>query len=594
MEYLAYLSRYLTVFFLVSGALTLLFYALRSWSRRFKRQISPVKGFFLLSEQMGVMGEVTSYPLYYTTGIGRSGSSDVRIKGKGILRHHAQLFLFKGRWYLEKDQARAQIWVNREKLTGRRQVNHKDVISIPGKNFTFIDERRSAKESGIEYDDINSYDDLSSDREERTPRRVITYFSLYWLISLFQLWVALPEELGFLRNLALILGAVYMLLMMIFARFWVQMFDHFDEAIYLAFAMMSGIGFVLQTRLSLLNRTKPDAWTDMEWYVFLQNDMIKQAIFYFAGIIILPLLIFIFTKTKLLEHIAPLCLWITPGLYLSTKILGRDVAGTGAGLWLVLPGGFTLQLTEFAKITYLIVLAYFFVSKPSFKRQVLFGLWAGINFILILWLPDLGSMMILLPVTLLVYTVMSSEYFKTLLILASGIGLFALAYRLMPYVKRRVHGWLTLWEEVNAQNDQIIRGLQAMTRGGLIGTGLGSAEPRSIPLASSDMVFSFLTEELGLLTALVVVLLFMVILIRAGTAFVVLRDSFTAALILGIASYFFVEASVAIAGVSGLIPLTGVTLPFIARGGSSMLAKWVLVAMILALWNRREERRYKS
>ena len=213
---------------------------------------------------------------------------------------------------------------------------------------------------------------------------------------------------------------------------------------------------------------------------------------------------------------------------------------------------------------------------------------------LMLWMPDLGSMMLLLPVTLLVFNVMTSEYIKTAIILSGGIGIFALAYRILPYVRSRIHGWLTLWTEVNAQNDQIIRGLQAMAQGGLFGLGLGRAEPRAIPLASSDMIFSFLCEELGLLSGIALVMAFVVIWLRAAYAVTRIRDGFSCGLILAVSSAFFVEAAVVIGGCSGLIPLTGATLPFISRGGSSMMAKWILAGILLGLGNRREEERYKS
>ena len=128
------------------------------------------------------------------------------------------------------------------------------------------------------------------------------------------------------------------------------------------------------------------------------------------------------------------------------------------------------------------------------------------NFILIMLLPDLGSMMILLPVTLIVFVVMTSEYLKTGSLLLGGSFIFFVAYKLLPYVQNRLYGWLTLWTETNAYNEQIIFGLQAIARGGLIGRGLGVGNPRSIPLASSDMVFSVIAEEMGILTGLAILL----------------------------------------------------------------------------------------
>ena len=360
---------------------------------------------------------------------------------------------------------------------------------------------------------------------------------------------------------------------------------------FTCFALLMSLGFVMQMRLSLLNRTMPDSpdWNTEKCLEFLSSDMFKQALFPLLCLGIMPLIIVLVSRTKLLERLAPLCLVITPLLYLSSILLGSDVTGTGTRLWIRLPLGLTFQPSEFAKITYILVLAWTFKVRLSFKRQLLFLAWAGFNFFLILLLPDLGSLMILLPLSLVVFLVMTSEYLKTGLILVGGSAFFFVAYQLFPYVRRRIYGWLTLWTETNAQNDQIIRGLKAMARGGLAGLGCGQAEPRAIPLASSDMIFPFLVEEQGLIVGLAIVAIFMALWLRGAHAFIVTRDSFSAALILALASSFFIEAAVVIAGSTGLVPLTGVTLPFIARGGSSMLAKYLMAGLLLGLANRQAE-----
>lgn len=593
LEYLAYLFRYLTALLYGLAAGGLMVYAGKALSKRYRRQFTGVRGFFLLTEGDFDQGKVQSFPLYYTTGIGRAASADIQVKKRGVLRHHAQIFLFKGNWFIDKDADNARIFVNQELLTERRMLRHEDQIRIPGMRFVFIDERHTASESGVDFEATWTEEVLGLSFEKEKPVKSAVCYGFYCAVALFQLFAILPSGLGELRTLALSIAAMYLILTAVFGQIWQRLFRHFDTGIYLALTMLSGLGLLMQVRLSLLNRTQPVSWSGREWFLFLRNDLIKQTAFYFIGMLILPVIVYIISRTRLLEIMAPFCLFITPALYLITRVLGKDVAGTGARLWLELPGGFTIQLTEFAKISFLIVLSYFFMTRPDLKRQLFFAFWAGVQFILMLLMPDLGSMMILLPITLLVFTVMTSEYLKTGILLTAGLSVFALAYQFMPYVRRRIHGWLTLWDEVNAQNDQIIRGLQAIARGGIFGIGPGAGEPRSIPLASSDMIFAFLTEEAGLLTALSVVLLFMVIWVRGVTAFTAVRDAFSASLILGISSYFFIEAAVVIGGVSGLIPLTGVTLPFIARGGSSMLAKWFLAAILLGLWNRREEGAYR-
>ena len=202
--------------------------------------------------------------------------------------------------------------------------------------------------------------------------------------------------------------------------------------------------------------------------------------------------------------------------------------------------------------------------------------------------------MILVPVTLIVFVVMTSEYLTTLLILVGGTGVAAAAYLVMPYVRRRITGWATLWEEVNDSNRQIVYGLQAVGRGGLFGRGLGNGSPDGIYAAESDMIFSVICEEFGLIIGLAIVALFIVIWLRGVNYLMIVRDGFTSSLILGLVSMFFVEAAIVIGGTTGLIPLTGATLPFIAKGGSSLLAKLIMFGMLLGLAARREKGGYRQ
>lgn len=284
----------------------------------------------------------------------------------------------------------------------------------------------------------------------------------------------------------------------------------------------------------------------------------------------------------MLEVLITLCAIVTPLLLLATLVLGNGADSHGATLWINV-GGMSLQLTEFAKITYLIVVAGFFKNRPSRRMQLMFAAWAGLVFFLIMLLPDLGSAMILLPTTLLVYVVMTSEYVTTLLILLAGTGLGGIAFALFPHVQRRIMGWTSLWTEVNDSNRQIVYGLQAMVRGGLFGRGIANGSPGGIPLASSDMIYSVIGEEMGLLACLAIVLIFIIIWLRATRLTILAPDGFRSSLALAAGTMLFVEAVIVIAGTTGLMPLTGATLPLIARGGSSLIAKLLLLGILTGL-----------
>lgn len=561
-----------------------------------RRQKTGAEGYFLLADDHHNRDNLIYYPLYFSTLIGKARSADIRIRARKIKRQHALIYLYNGAWYIQPAHEGAKIALNDKYIDRHRRLKHEDKIQIGKDTFSFIDERRSAKEAGVQYQSLRKIEAELTESVDTAPVIVRVFLVFYLLLSAFQLYTIIPSNLSNLKTTVVVMFFAFSLLLLSSAVLWRGIFLHFDSVTFVALSFLMSLGFILQMRLSILNRTMPtsDAWNETIWLEFLQADIIKQAIFPIIGLIIMPIIMILISRTRIIEKASAMCLVITPLLYIATKLFGRDVAGTGAALWIVLPLGFTVQLSEFAKISYILAFGWFFKNRMTRKKELFFFLWIGLNFLLILLLPDLGSIMILLPLSLVIFTVMTSQYIKTFLILIMGSGAFAAAYQFLPYVRNRIHGWLTLWTEVNAQNDQIIRGLQAIARGGIIGIGMGQGEPRSIPLASSDMIFSFLVEEQGLLTGLAIVMFFMCIWFRGAHSALLTRDSYSATITLGIASYFFVEAAVVIAGCTGLIPLTGVTMPFIARGGSSMLAKYMLAGILLGLWNRREEGAYRS
>ncbi len=593
--YLAYLARYFLAVCYILAIVILVRQAVRALKFRINSHLKPANGYFLLAVSSRDPELAQSFKLYHTTLIGSNKSADIRIRDKSIWSRHALVYLYDGYWYIRQASAKAKVSVNNRALHEPRRLKNEDQIGL-GEHifFSFIDERSAARKAGFEYE--GSWAEREAGYNYELPVRssnsfaLIMFFYLCGVATVSMLHYQndlkdlLPLSLGLLGGFALIASLGYLV--------WPILVRNFDQPLYVGFLMLGTIGLIAQARYAFIGRIKPDDWSMAEMLSYVRRDFLVQALVAIVGLLLLPIIVKIVTQTRWLELIAPACLVITPTLYLITFVLGRGGAEWGAGLWIRLPGGLSIQLTEFAKISYLIVLGLFFKNRPTFKIQCFFALWACLNFGLIMILPDLGSMMILLPVTLLVYFMMTSEYIKTASILLAGSGIVLVAYQIMGYVQRRINGWLTLWTEVNANNEQIIRALQAMGRGGLFGRGIGHGNPRSIPLFSSDMVFGAICEEFGLVLCLGIVLVFIFIWLRGATAVPGVRDGFTSSLILATSSYFFIEAAVVIGGVTGLIPLTGATLPFIAKGGSSMLAKWLMAGLLLGLYGRRERGAY--
>jgi cell division protein FtsW (lipid II flippase) len=169
-----------------------------------------------------------------------------------------------------------------------------------------------------------------------------------------------------------------------------------------------------------------------------------------------------------------------------------------------------------------------------------------------------------------------------------AVGGYA-AYSIFPHVTRRIDTWIHALDPqyigANGGSFQVVEGLFGMANGGLLGTGLGEGSPDSVPLANSDMIIASIGEELGLVGLFAVVCLYALLIGRGFRAALGTRDSFGKLLAVGLSFAFALQCFVIIGGVTRLIPLTGLTTPFLAAGGSSLLANWIIVALLLKISN---------
>ncbi|WP_026556410.1 FtsW/RodA/SpoVE family cell cycle protein [Arthrobacter sp. 35W] len=299
-----------------------------------------------------------------------------------------------------------------------------------------------------------------------------------------------------------------------------------------------------------------------------------------------------YTYLSLVASVVLLILPLVPG------ISAGEV--NGASVWISI-GPFTFQPGEIAKIT----LAIFFAGYLSSNRDLI--LLAGkkvgplqlprardLGPMIVAWLAsvgvlvfqhDLGSSVLffgLFMVMIYVATSRISWVFIGLLLI--GIGGFV-AVRLFPHVARRIDVWANAFspEVIGSGGYQVVQGLFGMADGGLLGTGLGNGQPEIVPLANSDMIIAAIGEELGMAGLFAVVLMYVLLITRGFRAALGTRDSFGKLLAVGLSFAIALQCFVVIGGVTRLIPLTGLTTPFLAAGGSSLLANWIIVALLLLI-----------
>lgn len=296
-----------------------------------------------------------------------------------------------------------------------------------------------------------------------------------------------------------------------------------------------------------------------------------------------------FTYTSGLAAIVLLCLPMVP-------VLGKTI--NGARIWIGV-GPFSFQPGEIAKILLVITFAgYLVLHRDALAlagRRFLFidlprgrdlgpilMMWA-VSLLILLGQRDLGSSLLFFGIFLTMLFIATERPGWLVVGALLFVGGASLAYTFFGYVKARFDVWLNPFDYYDGAGRQISEGLFGMSWGGLIGRGFGEGEPWRIYYANSDMIMAAIGEELGLTAVMAILLCYGLIVERALRTALICRDDFGKLLAAGLGVVFALQVFVVIGGVTKLIPLTGLTTPFLSAGGSSLVANWVIVALVLRI-----------
>ncbi|NLY85093.1 MAG: FtsW/RodA/SpoVE family cell cycle protein [Tissierellia bacterium] len=335
-----------------------------------------------------------------------------------------------------------------------------------------------------------------------------------------------------------------------------------DNYIFLITTMLVSIGIIMIYRIN-------------------EGLGIKQLIWISMGIFLFFLTYFIIRKIRIWENLTYIYLIGAYILFIITFVFGDRKHG--AINWVNI-GQFSFQPSEIIKILLIFILSSYYSNKDRWKEIKYSSYYLmGIiySFIMLLFLQkDLGTALVFYTIFVAIQFIYEDD--RKLVLINIGLSIFfgILGYTLFDHVKIRFQSWLNPWKYIERQGYQITQSLFAIAEGGFFGKGLGLGHPDFIPVVYTDFIFSAICEEMGIFTGIGIIMLFMILVYRGFKIAIAQRNKFYRLLALGISILFGVQSFIILGGVIKMIPLTGLTLPFISYGGSSILTSFIALGIL--------------
>ncbi|MBQ8093112.1 MAG: FtsW/RodA/SpoVE family cell cycle protein [Clostridia bacterium] len=260
----------------------------------------------------------------------------------------------------------------------------------------------------------------------------------------------------------------------------------------------------------------------------------------------------------------------------------------GAKNWVSMPLLGSFQPSELVKISAVFALAYYFSAHRTLIQMMPALLFSGVCLLILMLQRDLGTALIYYLSTLTVFYVACGNIPLTMLGAVGGVGAAVMGYRMFAHVKVRVAMWRNPWSDPTGGGYQIIQALLAISSGGLFGMGLGQGTPEKIPAYYNDFIFAVICEQFGQIFGVLLLAVYALLLLRTVMLSSRSRHSLTMLLGYGTAAMLGIQTFMITAGVIKLVPLTGVTMPFLSYGGSSLLSCMTMIGIVHGIAGRAQ------
>lgn len=391
-------------------------------------------------------------------------------------------------------------------------------------------------------------------------------FTITWLIIIIQFigLILLVIRQSEQSNIKLIALSVGFILATLISNIYIPKLTKGDNTLVYIVNMLYSIGLLLIMRLNANTGT-----THILWYIMA-----------FFGFILVYLILS--NYMKFLKNKFWFYFTITLMTFIVTLVLAKNT--DGARNWIRITEGITIQLSEFAKISYIFMIASFYGDYEKFESEKYGKYYLNIAtyiFIGLFFLQgELGTAMVFFATFIISMFVFEKDYVRMFInVLLAFLGLF-IAYKLFGHIRVRFDIWLDPWADYHGRGYQIVQGLFAVASGGMFGKGLGLGTPNMIPVATSDFIIPAIIEEMGVFMGIGIILLYTILIYKGIKIALTNSDRFFSSLAFGVTLVFASQSLVMFGGVLKLIPLTGITTPFMSYGGSSTLANFILLAVL--------------
>ena len=501
--------------------------------------------------------EGETYPLtHWENLIGRSLSADVRIVAPGVARAHAVLRRGgSGRWRVYDLHSRGGVWIKRQRADAAGlAVESGDTLNLGGQKMRFRAVTPDKREK--------------QDQKRRRAGYGVSPAGTLLELTIFELTLLLQHAMSPKQQN---IQAVALAFVALIALQW---------SCYHFMRFMNRSGFEIETLAFYLTSLGMSVAASS-----VPNDMLKQLIITIMAVVLFAIMGW---WLRDLERTMGARSTVVTGsvLLILVNIVFSD-AVLGARNWLNI-GGLSLQPSELLKVGYIYVGAS--TLERLFHRNNLttfigFSAFCVVSLALI---GDFGTALIFF-VTFLVIAYLRSGSFSTVFLAVAGAGMAAfLAVSIKPYIARRFTTWGHVWEDVYNTGFQQTRAMSAAAAGGLYGKGAGAGWLKDVVAANTDMVFAMVCEEQGLIIAVIMVIAMLVLALFAVRSARHGRSAYYSIAACAAMSMLLTQLALNVFGSLDILPFTGVTFPFVSRGGTSLLSCWMLMAFIKSADNRRD------